>query len=55
MGNPGRNGENGRIAWKLEDGKVGCVGRLSWRGGGVGAGGRGEDRQTDREAGHGRW
>lgn len=36
--------ENGRIAWKLEDGKVGCVGSLSW-----GGGGRGEEEEPDRQ------
>jgi len=36
VGSPGRNGENGTIAWKLEDGKVGCLGSLSWGGGGAG-------------------
>ncbi len=47
MGSPGRNGENGRIAWKLEDGKVGCVGSLNWAGWGRGQ--RGVNRQTERQ------
>jgi hypothetical protein len=46
VGSPGRNGENGRIAWKLEDGKVGCVGSLNW-----GGGGRGEEEEPDRQTG----
>jgi hypothetical protein len=47
VGSPRRNGENGRIAWKLKDGKVGCVGSLNWAGWGRGQ--RGVNRQTERQ------